>query len=1110
MAAETFQITVREDGSRVVSQNLEGIGNSSKQAVTGVESLKSALGGMAALLAVDKIISWTDAWQTAANRILAFTQSASQAAAVQNQLYQASRDTRTGFDDMTNIYGKLVQQAGALGMSQQQVIDTTKLLGQAATAQGRSMGDASAAVNAITMSMQKGQMSGMAFRSLMRDFPIVMQAAAQGAGFARDNVANYVKQVSDAQNPTRQFLDDLKAGAPVIGEAFNKTVPTVRQVFGDFTDAVEKFFGEIDKAAGITATFKAIEEAVVNNLAVIMSAITGVGILIFINSLISAIRLLGVAVLTNPLTALIAGLAAVATYAMAARDAFKLSADEAVTAGDVLQAFGQNLTEALTAAPDVIDQSISDAADRINASLDNTTGKVQESTGIWASLHQKYFSDLESGWAGMLVAAGRTFDAVVGFARGMWTEFTVIVEGIIGTIAGAVLAATNLILGAVEKTVNIGIDALNKFKGAASQMGHIDLTGGSIQTGNFLDFYKKLGTTASGAFDAGFKAQGGMGEKFMSSVVDTARKISQTSHQKTSGAGLGAAPPGAPPLKDDNGAAQRLNEQLMNQLMGLLKTIAPVTGAIMEQAKAEQLLKDLQDRHLITIGQYNQYMDALHKHYADIISPLQVVAREHDKLMTSLTMTSDQQAVYNKVRAETQKLEKDGIVVSAQVVDYLNQIYTAEQRAQQQFAARNQLLSESVKPMTDYVTRLQEMNRLLQNPGSGFTQGMAASTLMKDNPDLLKGTSVEIDAVRQKYEDLYTRIAQLVKAGSITEAQAATLRTQQNNQYIKELNAIQLAAANKRLETDTASWGDVTKVALSKVTNGYDNLKKSTADALGAFEDSMTTGFGDAIGKAVTGTESLRDALYQVAQGALQQLVSAMVKVGIQSALNMAQNSAETSQAVAGAGIRAAAVTSAQAAVTASGTAALGVQTAESTGAAATTASAWMPAAMVASIGSFGTAALMAVGGILAVFGLKSLLGFRDGGFTGMTGLNDVAGVVHGQEFVVNAAGTAANRPLLEAMNSGATFNPPPSGAAQGGQVGGGNVNVSIVNHGTSKAFDVQQLSPSDVRIIAKDEARNMLNSPAGDQMVARHLSTSTSKTSRALGNFTTATRNFK
>ena len=45
--------------------------------------------------------------------------------------------------------------------------------------------------------------------------------------------------------------------------------------------------------------------------------------------------------------------------------------------------------------------------------------------------------------------------------------------------------------------------------------------------------------------------------------------------------------------------------------------------------------------------------------------------------------------------------------------------------------------------------------------------------------------------------------------------------------------------------------------------------------------------------------------------------------------------------------------------------------------------------------------------------------GYKRGGYTGDFGIDDVAGVVHGREFVVNAANTAKNLSLLQAMNSG-------------------------------------------------------------------------------------------
>lgn len=67
-------------------------------------------------------------------------------------------------------------------------------------------------------------------------------------------------------------------------------------------------------------------------------------------------------------------------------------------------------------------------------------------------------------------------------------------------------------------------------------------------------------------------------------------------------------------------------------------------------------------------------------------------------------------------------------------------------------------------------------------------------------------------------------------------------------------------------------------------------------------------------------------------------------------------------------------------------------------------------------------AAAAAVGAQLARVAQISAMeppGFKTGGYTGNRGVNDVAGVVHGREFVVNAEATKRHRGLLEDLNSG-------------------------------------------------------------------------------------------
>lgn len=84
--------------------------------------------------------------------------------------------------------------------------------------------------------------------------------------------------------------------------------------------------------------------------------------------------------------------------------------------------------------------------------------------------------------------------------------------------------------------------------------------------------------------------------------------------------------------------------------------------------------------------------------------------------------------------------------------------------------------------------------------------------------------------------------------------------------------------------------------------------------------------------------------------------------------------------------------------------------------------------------------------GIAQAANVAKIAGFESGGYTGNYGTSEIAGLVHGREFVVHADATAKNRQTLEAMNRGQSFD---------GQSSGSNVRV-IVNNNSSNTQTTQ------------------------------------------------------
>lgn len=155
---------------------------------------------------------------------------------------------------------------------------------------------------------------------------------------------------------------------------------------------------------------------------------------------------------------------------------------------------------------------------------------------------------------------------------------------------------------------------------------------------------------------------------------------------------------------------------------------------------------------------------------------------------------------------------------------------------------------------------------------------------------------------------------------------------------------------------------------------------------------------------------------------------------------------------------------------------------------AATLSKAYATPAALASLATLGANAKPAVAGIATTVSFsKAMAGFQSGGYTGNMRENQVAGVVHGKEFVVNAQATRANRAPLERLNKGGKLT--------------NDVNVTIHNN-APVSVRAEQIGPNDIRVIIRDELETN-----GDDLFARNIMNPNSQTSKTLNQHTNLKR---
>lgn len=398
----------------------------------------------------------------------------------------------------------------------------------------------------------------------------------------------------------------------------------------------------------------------------------------------------------------------------------------------------------------------------------------------------------------------------------------------------------------------------------------------------------------------------------------------------------------------------------------------------------------------------------------------------------------------------------------------------------------NRLYDETRTPMEKYQAELGNLQAALDRFDAGISGGIDLDVFSRAKANLdrdLRFTPLqaEIDKVLDKFQKDQQTASARVDIGAISPqgargevAASATVALDGLSQYREQLDSLVnegVPGAKEALADLDISMAQVGQSALTgfqSVVQGYVN---STADL------SATLGgdFVNAIDGAIQSVSQLaaefilfgeggKEAVAQIARQLATELLASLIKVGVQMAVN----------AVLGQTLGAAAVASAQAQASAAQ-------------------AFWTPAAIAASTATLGGAAAIGAGAYTAALAsgvaankASMLAGFESGGYTGNGGLDEVAGVVHKREFVMNASATSLNRPLLEHLNAGGA---PQIRAPQGYAAPA----AAAPPQAPRKTIVRNEWAPSDVR-------SDILDSEEADEIIINRMARNASRIRSSLG----------
>lgn len=862
-----------------------------------------------------------------------------------NEMFEIANKTRQPVAAVTTAFQRFDMAMVDLGASQAESLRMTETINKAIVVSGATATESAAGLLQLAQAFGSGRLQGDEFRSIMENLPVVADMIAKSMGKTRSEL----KKLSTDGKITADVMRKAFAEAATdIDARFGKTVPTMGQAMNVLGNNMERFIGQLDKATGTTAAISKGILWLADNLKLIAVAAATGGAAMALYYGPQMVSLLGkartamiafnVAVLANPIvligTAIVGTIAAIAAYG----DEVKVSADKTITLKDVGIAALELLGDAFKSAGSLI-------KDGWNATIDY----VNERTG---GMGEK-FRDLFSYLGNLLKANANsfigTFVGAYNAIGSLWNKFPVLMKDVFANVVNYGAEAVEYVVNAWQSGFRLITSGMEKIapETAKSLQGALDamrIEVPRMEVGpGVKSTLAEIGTDFKAAFDVDYVGKGL--DAVMAKAAEVSKRRRADEAADAAAQLRGAGKNNNSPVVDK--AAEKAATKAAKELAKLKKAlqevrgeVSPTDNAIKQLAKAQETLNKavattdpITKKQLITQSEANEIMDRLRQKYEAAINPI----GEYNRLLNQ----------QNALLLLNPKARQD----EAAMIDFTNQmlskniILTEKQTA----AAREGIVAQRLRAEAS----------------------AAADQIYND-------TKGAVDSLRVRQEALNLAVAN----GSITQ-----------QYYTSQMAQANIAMADLQNKMGNGTAVSIFTAGVGQAISGFTTLASSAADIIGNVMNSVIDGFSNSVARAIVMGEDLKTSLQSLAQTVVTEMLSALIKMGVQYTINQALG-------VGSAAAVGAAQTAAIAATTTASVAGTATAAAASATAGAATAAAWTPAAIWASIGSFGQAAVIAGGAILAV---KAIGGFEQGGYTGNGGRKQVAGAVHGQEYVMTA-----------------------------------------------------------------------------------------------------------
>ncbi|EMX5168353.1 tape measure protein [Citrobacter freundii] len=275
--ADTAQLLRADKQVRDITDGMEGGFNRADKAASSLTSSFGSLSRVAtslmAILSVQQVAQYADAWTTLNNKLANALRPSEQLVDVTERVFNITQQTRGSLDATASLYARLERATREYGTSADDLAKLTTIINQGFVVSGATAQEAENAIIQLSQGLASGALRGEEFNSVNEQGNRLIVALADSMGVG---IGQMRQMAAAGKLTTDVVVNGLLSQGVTIGNEFANTTTTISQALQVAGNNITKFFGENSTVKTGTAIFNDAVISVSENIGALSAILTGV------------------------------------------------------------------------------------------------------------------------------------------------------------------------------------------------------------------------------------------------------------------------------------------------------------------------------------------------------------------------------------------------------------------------------------------------------------------------------------------------------------------------------------------------------------------------------------------------------------------------------------------------------------------------------------------------------------------------------------------------------------------------------------------------------------------------------------------------------------------